>query len=233
MASEGRVASPAGSAFAWLGAALFARLAGLVRVQLFRPLSGAGSERRPRRSAGLGRRALHRVCGAPLALRPRCRSCVGRADLPRPRALRLRVGGERPVRRRCAARGARVPGTAWTVEGARRVAAVRGASRRHRADAARRGHPGRVGTGRHAAAAPRARRAGGDATFTRRGPYGWVRHPIYSGWFLVVFAVPVDDRHAARLCRRQQRVPVDRHGVRGALARPRRAPRRTGSTGGR
>ena len=31
---------------------------------------------------------------------------------------------------------------------------------------------------------------GGSATFTRRGPYGWVRHPIYSGWFLVVFAVP-------------------------------------------
>ena len=31
---------------------------------------------------------------------------------------------------------------------------------------------------------------GGDATFTRRGPYGWVRHPIYLGWFLVVFSVP-------------------------------------------
>ena len=22
------------------------------------------------------------------------------------------------------------------------------------------------------------------------GPYGWVRHPIYAGWFLVVFSVP-------------------------------------------
>ena len=31
---------------------------------------------------------------------------------------------------------------------------------------------------------------GGNATFTRRGPYGWVRHPIYAGWFLVVFSVP-------------------------------------------
>jgi len=31
---------------------------------------------------------------------------------------------------------------------------------------------------------------GGGATFTRRGPYGWVRHPIYAGWFLVVFSVP-------------------------------------------
>jgi methanethiol S-methyltransferase len=30
----------------------------------------------------------------------------------------------------------------------------------------------------------------GRATFTRRGPYGWVRHPIYTGWFLVVFSVP-------------------------------------------
>ena len=27
--------------------------------------------------------------------------------------------------------------------------------------------------------------------FKTRGPYGWVRHPIYSGWFLIVFAVPV------------------------------------------
>jgi methanethiol S-methyltransferase len=27
--------------------------------------------------------------------------------------------------------------------------------------------------------------------FKTAGPYGWVRHPIYSGWFLMVFAVPV------------------------------------------
>ena len=27
--------------------------------------------------------------------------------------------------------------------------------------------------------------------FRTSGPYGWVRHPIYSGWFLLVFAVPV------------------------------------------
>ena len=26
--------------------------------------------------------------------------------------------------------------------------------------------------------------------FKARGPYGWVRHPIYLGWFLMVFAVP-------------------------------------------
>ena len=28
------------------------------------------------------------------------------------------------------------------------------------------------------------------AEFKTAGPYGWVRHPIYSGWFLLVFAVP-------------------------------------------
>jgi protein-S-isoprenylcysteine O-methyltransferase Ste14 len=27
--------------------------------------------------------------------------------------------------------------------------------------------------------------------FKTNGPYGWVRHPIYTGWFLLVFAVPV------------------------------------------
>jgi methanethiol S-methyltransferase len=27
--------------------------------------------------------------------------------------------------------------------------------------------------------------------FTTAGPYGWVRHPIYAGWFLLVFAVPL------------------------------------------
>ena len=27
--------------------------------------------------------------------------------------------------------------------------------------------------------------------FKATGPYGWVRHPIYTGWFLMVFAVPL------------------------------------------
>ncbi len=31
----------------------------------------------------------------------------------------------------------------------------------------------------------------GPAEFRRDGPYGWVRHPIYVGWFLIVFATPV------------------------------------------
>jgi hypothetical protein len=26
--------------------------------------------------------------------------------------------------------------------------------------------------------------------FKTTGPYGWIRHPIYAGWFVVVFAVP-------------------------------------------
>lgn len=30
-----------------------------------------------------------------------------------------------------------------------------------------------------------------STTFTTSGPYGWVRHPIYAGWFLFVFAVPL------------------------------------------
>lgn len=29
-----------------------------------------------------------------------------------------------------------------------------------------------------------------DVEFTLRGPYGWVRHPIYSGWLLMVLASP-------------------------------------------
>ena len=29
----------------------------------------------------------------------------------------------------------------------------------------------------------------GSWEFSARGPYGWVRHPIYLGWFLVVFCV--------------------------------------------
>ena len=29
-----------------------------------------------------------------------------------------------------------------------------------------------------------------ETEFKTTGPYGWVRHPIYSGWFLVVFAEP-------------------------------------------
>ena len=31
-------------------------------------------------------------------------------------------------------------------------------------------------------------RASGPAEFKTRGPYGWVRHPIYAGWFLLVWA---------------------------------------------
>jgi methanethiol S-methyltransferase len=30
----------------------------------------------------------------------------------------------------------------------------------------------------------------GAVEFRTNGPYGWVRHPIYAGWFLIVFAVP-------------------------------------------
>ena len=30
-----------------------------------------------------------------------------------------------------------------------------------------------------------------EMEFKTSGPYGWVRHPIYSGWFLMVFSVPL------------------------------------------
>ena len=64
---------------------------------------------------------------------------------------------------------------------------------------------------------------GGDATFTRRGPYGWVRHPIYSGWFLVVFAVPAMTATQLVFAVVSSALSGRRDGVRGALARARRA----------
>jgi protein-S-isoprenylcysteine O-methyltransferase Ste14 len=30
-----------------------------------------------------------------------------------------------------------------------------------------------------------------EMEFRASGPYGWVRHPIYTGWFLMVFCVPL------------------------------------------
>ena len=33
--------------------------------------------------------------------------------------------------------------------------------------------------------------AEGPLVFTSTGPYGWVRHPIYTGWFLITLAEPV------------------------------------------
>lgn len=34
------------------------------------------------------------------------------------------------------------------------------------------------------------RAADAPIEFKTTGPYGWIRHPIYAGWFVVVFAVP-------------------------------------------
>ena len=34
------------------------------------------------------------------------------------------------------------------------------------------------------------RAADAPVEFKTTGPYGWIRHPIYAGWFVVVFAVP-------------------------------------------
>jgi protein-S-isoprenylcysteine O-methyltransferase Ste14 len=43
---------------------------------------------------------------------------------------------------------------------------------------------------RQAAGRPSGRPAPGVTEFKTEGPYGWVRHPIYLGWFLLVLAVP-------------------------------------------
>jgi len=38
--------------------------------------------------------------------------------------------------------------------------------------------------------APQTPQADVATEFKTTGPYGWIRHPIYAGWFVVVFAVP-------------------------------------------
>ena len=71
----------------------------------------------------------------------------------------------------------------------------------------------------------RARRHAPDAARAARdrGVYGFVRHPLYFAWVLMVFATP--DMTATRpdVCRRQHRVPGDRHPM--GRAQPRRGLR--------
>ena len=189
MVSEGRVATPTGSAFAWLGAALFAGSLGWFVFSYFvrfpaLPASG---------NAGLALAwdiVLFTAFAAHHSLFAR--------DAIRVRVERTFPGCERSVfvwvasvlfLGVCAAWRA-VPGTVWMVEGAAAwalyVVRVAGIALTLRAVAIL--DVWELAGTRPARHAPGA--ISGDATFTRRGPYGWVRHPIYSGWFLVVFAVP-------------------------------------------
>ena len=183
-------ARSAGSAFTWLGAALFAAALGwfvysyFVRFPALVP-SGGTAEPLAWNLALFTAFAAHHSLFARDAVRVR----IERAFAGRERSVFVWVasvlfvavcGAWRPV-----------PGTVWTVEGvagwslyAVRLAGIvltlRAAAILDVWELAGTRPP------RHAPGA-----IGGDATFTRRGPYGWVRHPIYSGWFLVVFAVPV------------------------------------------
>ena len=218
-------ARSAGSSFAWLGAALFAASLGWFVFSYFvrfPALASVGRHGGPLawNVALFTAFAAHHSLFARDAVRVRIERAV-----PRPRAVGLRLGGQPACSWRSAPRGAPCRESSWTVE------------RRGRVDAlCARASAGIVLTLRAAAIldvwelagtrpprhAPGAH--GGDATFTRRGPYGWVRHPIYSGWFLVVFAVPVMTATQLVFAVVSSAYLVDRDGVRGALARAPRAP---------
>jgi methanethiol S-methyltransferase len=190
MASTPRPAASAGSSFAWLGAALFAASLGwfvfsyFVRFPALPIADGAAGP-------VAWDVALFTVFATHHSLFAR--------DAVRVRVERWFPGRERSVyvwvaslvfAGVCAAWQG-VPGTAWHAGGAAAwalwVTRAAGIVLTLRAAAIldvwelAGTRPPRHAPGEH----------GGAATFTRRGPYGWVRHPIYSGWFLVVFSVPV------------------------------------------
>ncbi|HEV8394099.1 MAG TPA: hypothetical protein VGQ37_07485 [Vicinamibacterales bacterium] len=190
MASTPRPAASAGSSFAWLGAALFAASLGwfvfsyFVRFPALPTADGAAG-------AVAWDVALFTVFAAHHSLFAR--------DSVRVRVERWFPGRERSVYVWVAslvfagvsAAWQGVPGTAWHAGGAAAwalyvtraagiVLTLRAAAILDIWELAGTRPP------RHAPG-----QQGGAATFTRRGPYGWVRHPIYSGWFLVVFSVPV------------------------------------------
>lgn len=181
--------TPAASTFAWLGAALFAASLGWFVFSYF-----------------LRFPALPPAGSAPAAAAwdvALFTAFAGHHSIFARDALRLRVERWFPGRERsvfvwvaslalaavCAAWQG-VPGVVWHVTGAPAwlfyLATIAGIILTLRAAAIldiwelAGTRPPRHAPGEH----------GGAAVFTRRGPYGWVRHPIYSGWFLVVFAVP-------------------------------------------
>ena len=190
MGSQGRVAAPPGSAFAWLGAALFAASLGwfvfsyFVRFPALVP-SGSPDGSLAWNVALFTAFAAHHSLFARDALRV----WVERTFPGRERSVYVWVASVL-FAAVCSAWHA-VPGTVWQLDGAAAwgLYAARAAGIVLTLRAAAILDIWELAGTRPARHAPGA--TGGDATFTRRGPYGWVRHPIYSGWFLVVFAVPV------------------------------------------
>lgn len=188
MASTPRPAASPGSTFAWLGAGLFAASLGWFVFSYFIRFPSLGTE------GPAAAIAWDVVLFTAFA----AHHSIFARDAVRVAIERRFPGAERSafvwiaslaLAGVCAAwRG--VPGTAWQLDGmaawllyAARAAGIvltlRAAAILDIWELAGTRPP------RHAPGAH-----GGDATFTRRGPYGWVRHPIYAGWFLVVFSVP-------------------------------------------
>jgi protein-S-isoprenylcysteine O-methyltransferase Ste14 len=189
MPSTTRSPTPAGSSFAWLGAALFAASLGWFVFSYFvrfpeLPLADGAA------AAVAWNLALFTIFAFHHSLFAR--------DVVRVGVERLFPGRERSVfvwvaslvfAGVCAAWHG-VPGAAWHAGGAAAwalyVTRAAGIVLTLRAAAIldiwelAGTRPPRHAAGEH----------GGAATFTRQGPYGWVRHPIYTGWFLVVFSVP-------------------------------------------
>jgi protein-S-isoprenylcysteine O-methyltransferase Ste14 len=189
MTSDARVSASAGSAFAWLGAALFAAALGwfvysyFLRFPALIPFGGTAGPLAWDLALFTAFAAHHS-----LFARDAVRVRIERAFRGRERSVFVWVASLLFIGV-CGAWRA-VPGVAWTAGGsaalvlyALRVAGIvltlRAAAILDVWELAGTRPP------RHAAGAV------GDVTFTTDGPYGWVRHPIYSGWFLVVFAVPV------------------------------------------
>jgi len=189
MTSDARVTTPAGSALAWLGAALFAASLGwfvfsyFVRFPALVPEAGVPAPL-TWNIVLFTLFAMHHSVFA----RDSIRLMVERTFPGRERSVYVWAASLLFVGV-CSAWRA-VPGTAWTVAGAAAWAlyAVRLTGIVLTLRAAASLDMWELAGTRPARHAPGS--TGGEATFTRQGPYGWVRHPIYAGWFLVVFAVP-------------------------------------------
>lgn len=176
-------------AFSWLGAALFAASLGWFVFSFFVRFPGLPAST-PGGAAVAWNVALFSAFAAhhSICARDRVRLGIDRLFPGRERSVYVWVASLALAGTCAAWRG--VPGVAWQVDGiaaglfyATRAAGIvltlRAAAILDIWELAGT-RPARHAPGEH----------GGSATFTRRGPYGWVRHPIYAGWFLVVFSVP-------------------------------------------